>query len=91
MPPDVDSIIAQHHERPDGSGFPRGLTHLRIGPLATVFIVAHDIVTYLFDNDIAGANVEKGLDLDKFIEQKSKTYQMGTFKKVIAVVPKIRS
>ena len=91
VPPDVDSIIAQHHERPDGSGFPRGLTHLRIGPLATVFIVAHDIVTYLFDNDIAGANVEKGLDLDKFIEQKSKTYQMGTFKKVIAVVPKIRS
>src|SRR6185312_15892576 len=25
VPPDVDVIILQHHERPDGSGFPRGI------------------------------------------------------------------
>lgn len=42
-PPDVDVIILQHHEAPDGSGFPRGLRHSYISPLASVFSVAHEI------------------------------------------------
>lgn len=32
VPPDVDVIIAQHHERPDGTGFPRGLGSTYIAP-----------------------------------------------------------
>ncbi|MCB0412761.1 MAG: HD domain-containing protein [Bdellovibrionales bacterium] len=50
VPPDVDVIIMQHHERPDGSGFPRGLRHSQISPLAAVFIVAHDYVRFLFED-----------------------------------------
>jgi HD-GYP domain-containing protein (c-di-GMP phosphodiesterase class II) len=34
--PDVLRIVAQHRERPDGSGFPRGLTADAINPLALV-------------------------------------------------------
>ena len=37
FPPDIDTIVAQHHELPDGSGFPRGLTHSNINPLSCVF------------------------------------------------------
>ena len=43
VPPDVDLIIAQHHERPDGSGFPRSLSSTYIAPLTAIFIVAHDM------------------------------------------------
>lgn len=46
LPPDVDVIIKQHHERPSGKGFPAGLTSDKIAPLAAVFNLAHDLVDY---------------------------------------------
>lgn len=46
VPADVDVIIAQHHERPDGTGFPRRLNATYIAPLAVVFIVAHDLAQF---------------------------------------------
>ena len=36
MQPEVLSIIAQHHELADGSGYPRGLGLEQIAPLARV-------------------------------------------------------
>lgn len=41
LPPDLDTILLEHHELPDGSGFPKGLSATQIRPLAAVFIVAH--------------------------------------------------
>lgn len=73
--PDVDTIIAQHHEQPDGSGFPRGLTHLRIAPLAALFIVSHDLV----HNLILQGN---GFNLSTFIAEREKFYTAGNFAKV---------
>lgn len=46
IPPDVDTIVLLHHERPDGSGFPRKLKYPQITPLASVFAVAHEYLTY---------------------------------------------
>jgi response regulator RpfG family c-di-GMP phosphodiesterase len=37
-------IIEQHHELPDGSGFPRGLRGIEIHPLAAIFIVACEAI-----------------------------------------------
>ncbi len=51
IPPDVDTIIAQHHEKPDGSGFPRGITATQFAPLSIVFVVAHDVIDYIFEHD----------------------------------------
>lgn len=34
------TIIKQHHERPDGKGFPSGLDHSRINQLSAIFIIA---------------------------------------------------
>lgn len=75
VPPDVDTIILQHHERPDGSGFPRALTHTHISPLGAVFIVAHDLVSAIFDPS-------KPFVLEEFIESKKKEYYVGNFKKL---------
>ena len=91
-PPDVDAIIFQHHERPDGKGFPRGLNHLRIGPLAAVFIVSHELVSYLIDNRSIGpgSEVTKAM-LDKFILYYQDKYQSGTFKKILQAIHNIQA
>ena len=47
IPPDVDRIILQHHERPDGTGFPRSLGASRITYLAAVFIVCEELVHFI--------------------------------------------
>jgi response regulator RpfG family c-di-GMP phosphodiesterase len=38
---DVFNIIAQHHERPDGSGFPHQIDYKKIAPLSAIFIMSH--------------------------------------------------
>jgi HD-GYP domain-containing protein (c-di-GMP phosphodiesterase class II) len=83
VPPDVDSLIMQHHEQPDGSGFPRGLTHKQIGPLSTVFIASHDLVTYIF-------NDEKEFHMEAFIESVKERYDVGNFRKVLKTLSQIK-
>lgn len=85
VPPDVDVAIAQHHERPDGSGFPRGLTNTRISPLSAVFIVAHDVVDYLLQNE--GGKV----DLQEVAKQHPSTYKAPTFRRLLAVAEKLKT
>ncbi len=58
FPPDVDKIILQHHERPDGTGFPRGLEWKRIYSLAAVFIVAEDFVTSIYECGLNQINTD---------------------------------
>ncbi|TNE97271.1 MAG: HD domain-containing protein [Deltaproteobacteria bacterium] len=48
---EVGTIVLEHHERPDGTGFPRGLTSRHIHPLSSLFIFAHDLVEQLYAND----------------------------------------
>lgn len=43
-PSDVDIIIRQHHERPDGQGFPMGLASFKIFPLSAAFIMCEDLI-----------------------------------------------
>ncbi|MBC7386425.1 MAG: HD domain-containing protein [Cryobacterium sp.] len=76
VPPDIDTIILQHHERPNGSGFPRGLAYQHISPLGVVFIVAHDLVSALFDQT-------RPFVLERFIEEKKSEYVSGNFKKLL--------
>ncbi len=48
-PPGTDLIIQQHHEWPDGSGFPRGLRGEKIDLLAAIMIVAEDFTLHFID------------------------------------------
>ena len=83
LPSDVDSIIAQHHERPDGSGFPRGLSKHQIAPLAALFIVAHDVVSAIFDSD-------GNFVMENFLDRKQSEYAHGSFRKIFAILRQIK-
>ena len=84
LPPDVDQIILQHHEAPDGSGFPRGLGASRIHYLAAMFIIAEDLVHFLDD----GENLETSIT--DFLMWGENRYTQGNFKKIFEEIrPKI--
>jgi len=82
IPPDVDVLIRQHHERPDGSGFPHSLTANRINPLSCLFIVAHELVTQLFRKN-------GKLDYDAFMKMIHIKYNYGPFKAMIKALGEI--
>lgn len=79
FPGDVDHIIAQHHELPSGKGFPLGMNHTKISPLAAVFIVAHELAHDLWE--------KKGdIKLAESVAELEKTHTQGYFKRVIAAL-----
>jgi response regulator RpfG family c-di-GMP phosphodiesterase len=45
---DLENILQTHHELPNGKGFPKGFGSKQIGPLACVFILAHEFVKQLY-------------------------------------------
>ncbi|HVK62600.1 MAG TPA: HD domain-containing phosphohydrolase [Bdellovibrionales bacterium] len=49
IPEDVLLIVAQHHERVDGSGFPKGIKEFQISPLAKVVSLANAFVDRLLE------------------------------------------
>lgn len=75
VPADVNLIISQHHERPDGEGFPAGLRASQIAPLSAVFIVAHDILDQM-------TSIKGEFDLQNFLKQTEDQYQISTFKQI---------
>ena len=77
VPADVDKIIGQHHELPIGTGFPEGLTHVHIHPLASLMMVAHDLVDFVLDHP------GKEPDVMAFIEAYSEKYKTGNFRKLL--------
>lgn len=74
IPADVDQIVFQHHERPDGTGFPRALGVKYISPLTCVFIAAHDIVEFL--------DAREGETIAAFLWENEELYKNGTFRKI---------
>ena len=73
--PDVDSIVLQHHERPDQSGFPRGLAAISISPLSCIFIMAEEFV-----NRIIGKKPDES-DIPAIKKEFEEYYRKGNFKK----------
>lgn len=83
IPADVDLIVQQHHERPNGSGFPRGLAHNYIAPLGAVFIVAHDLTQAILEQ-------RDDFRLEDFVDDKKPLYNQGNFKKVMVALEKVK-
>jgi response regulator RpfG family c-di-GMP phosphodiesterase len=77
IPTEVSDIILHHHERPDGSGIPRGLTSKDIGPLASLFIVAQDVTYFIWE--------KKGnATFSEFLKIHQKDYSGEFFEKITA-------
>ena len=66
--------MLQHHERPDGSGYPRGLNATQISPLGALFIIAEDLVHEALEGE--------GVTVDSFFTKKAPLYSRGQFKKI---------
>ena len=75
LPPEIDTIILQHHELADGSGYPNGITHAQIHPLSALFIMAHDLLDYQLANPAQAT-------IAKFQEASVGKYTQGNFKKL---------
>ncbi|WP_127717447.1 HD domain-containing phosphohydrolase [Halobacteriovorax sp. HLS] len=71
--PDVSKIIIEHHEKPDGSGFPKGLKSSQISPLSCIFILALRLSHFMIFNDY-----EK--DGKSYLEFLKQNYNKGNFK-----------
>jgi len=84
LPRDVHFIVAQHHERPDGTGFPRGLSKLRIAPLACIFICAHEFYTRM---DKLGKEFSDE-NRDLVLKEMAPMFNVGNFKKPFAGLKK---
>lgn len=82
VPPDVDKIIIQHHERPDQSGFPHKLGGPRMFSLACLFIIAHDMAVFQIDHK------GKKAPVDEFLKQAQVKYDGSQFRKILASVKK---
>lgn len=80
-PPDVDIIILQHHEQPDGSGLPYGSEFSRITPLSALFIFSQAMADF-----IISMNGKKGIN--EFIIENKEFYSKGEFRKVFEVLSK---
>ena len=80
---DVEAIIIQHHEKPDQSGYPRGLGALSISPLSAIFIIAEDFVTRVHG--------KKGgeIDINEIKNQFAELYNRGNFKKPLEAFNKV--
>ncbi len=78
VPSDVDQIVAQHHERPDGSGFPRGMTAQFISPLSALFIIAHEMMEF--------PTIFPDLPIEKFFEVREHDFNAGQFRKIFAAI-----
>ncbi len=74
LPPDVDKIILSHHEKPDGSGYPRGLNATSIFPMACIFIISEAFVNKVYNKEITPEL--KNEILEEFIE----VYNKGNFR-----------
>ena len=72
---DAHKIILDHHEKPDGTGFPLGLTASNLPPLSCIFILSHEIVDFLIENDF------KTQYLASKIQEMEKTWAVGNFKR----------
>ena len=69
----VDTIIFQHHERPDGNGFPMGKRAHELHPLSCLSILSEDFVLYFM-------RYFGEPDIGKFIATRKGLYSDGYFK-----------
>ncbi|MBC7538546.1 MAG: response regulator [Bacteriovorax sp.] len=76
IPPDIDRILLEQHELPDGTGFPRKRNSNQIGPMSCLFILTGILARYI---------LEEGNDfqLSGFLDlMELQGYSKGNFKLV---------
>lgn len=75
MSSDIEKILFQQRELPDGSGWPLGINHSKITSLSCLFIICHDLADYLYHS--------KDLDMRSYCLELRDKYKGQSFYKVI--------
>lgn len=78
--PSFEAVIKNHHEFPDGQGFPSKLSDEQLSPATCLFIFAHEMVDYILENP---DNVNA---IDNFYRINSKHFRQGHFKKIFMIM-----
>ena len=81
-PPDTEALVFQHHEQPDGHGFPMRLKAERISPLSALFIVANDFSYYFL--------LDEEPTMDDFLLKCHSRYDFVNFRKVLKALEKLK-
>ena len=79
--------VLQHHERPDGRGFPSGIDHTRFTPLSALFVIAEDLVGALE----ARPSDDLRAIVHDFVESRTDYYRQGAFKKILSTIAALAS
>jgi hypothetical protein len=74
---DESMLIRQHHEKPDGTGFPKGLNNKTIPPMSAAFILCYDFVQLLIEN----CEKPEDIDSEAIFKQLGESYRTGNFEK----------
>mgnify|MGYP003390247681 CR=1 FL=1 len=81
-PPDVESMLTQQKELPDGSGFPLGITQSKFTPMAALFIVAHSLTDEVMTNP--------EWSLEQWLPHAKMRYKGGHFNKVLTALESVK-
>lgn len=73
LPQDVYYIVLEHHERPDGSGFPKGINSNRITQISALFIISLRVADHLYHHQFK--------NLKELVIDLKENYMTGSFKK----------
>lgn len=85
LPLGVDKIIKNHHEKYDGSGFPRGIDYTRHEPLTAIFNLSLEIADIVYE-----VGISRDLILDTLSSFEEK-YQKGAYGKIVMALKKVFS
>ncbi len=80
---DVRNMILTHHERPDGTGFPKGVDGSHVSPMEALFIFSMNVSHELLKNNLDHDAVKKWLN------DNIKDWSRGNFKRPQAAVLKM--
>ncbi len=86
IPDDVVMIVAHHHERSDGSGFPLGLKDIYIHPLARIVGLANELVERFEEDRIAGRATSIRLLVEGLIVSQASRFNRDVIKSLKALL-----
>ena len=83
LPGKVSTIIAQHHEQFDGSGFPKGLNYKRIFPLSALFNLCQELAVFIYETQATKEGIHE------VVGDFAKLYDKGNYKIVVQAMQKV--
>lgn len=79
LPNEVEQLITEHHEMPDGSGFPRALDASKLGALSSLFIFSHHFINWVFQHDSDSDQL-----LQEYLEKHEQLYSSYHFRDILS-------